>query len=94
MRWRHCVLDYDKGLDFTWQREWRVPGERVDFSQDDDLTIVVRTRDEALEHLCEAEIDFERDEYFETVLWPYVTHSNLTKAKTPRDVEALRVKRG
>lgn len=27
MRWRHCVLDYRRNLDFTWQREWRVPSK-------------------------------------------------------------------
>ena len=95
IRWRHCELDYTKGIDFTWQREWRVPTALLSFTADDDPFVVVRTEEEAMIHLCEDFcIDPERDEFYYTVRWSYVTHAMLAAAKSPRDVEVLRIKQG
>lgn len=33
LRWRHMRYDLvcDPPVDFTWEREWRVPSERLEF---------------------------------------------------------------
>jgi hypothetical protein len=91
IRWRHCELDYSKGIDFTWQREWRVSCDRLTFTPDDDVLIVVQTGLEALEIATEdIELDHERDEVFFDVVWSYITHSELAAAKRPVDIEILR----
>jgi hypothetical protein len=93
MRWRHCDLDYNRGIDFMWQREWRVPGARLEFTADDDIMVVVRTESEAMERLCSGHcIDFERNEFYFDVDWSYVTHERLRDASRPHDVETLHVK--
>jgi hypothetical protein len=38
-RFRHVTLDLDRGLDYTWQREWRIPTDRLALDQKE--TIVV-----------------------------------------------------
>lgn len=93
MKWRHCDLDFQKGIDFTWQREWRVPGSRLEFS-DEDVVVVVPTEKEALYHLCSGhEIDFERDEFYFDVDWTYVTFESLRNSDQKHDIEMLKVKK-
>lgn len=95
MRWRHCELDYNRGIDFSWQREWHVLGERLEFAVADDIIVVVKTEQDAMEWLCgDFCIDHERDEFYYTVNWSYVSHERLCEEKLPNDVETLRVDRG
>lgn len=90
-RWRHCDFDLTQGIDFTWQREWRVPCERLVFTKDDDPTVVVPTHDEGLEAVIENFcIDPERDEVFYDVAFAFVSHEALLAASNPRDIEAYR----
>ena len=91
VRWRHCEFDLSKGIDLTWQREWRVPGDELHFSPTDAVLIVVRTAQEAMEIATDNwELDHERDEVYFDVVWSYVTHDNLATAKHPADIETLR----
>lgn len=95
IQWRHCEFDFSKGIDFTWQREWRVPCEKLNFTPNDDVIIVVRSEEEAIEIATDNwEIDHERDEVFFDVIWSYVTHDKLAVAKRPADVEVLRTVNG
>lgn len=90
-QWRHCEMDFDKGIDFSWQREWRVPTDRLAFSQTDDVIIVVRNEQEAMEIATDNwEIAHERDEVYFDVVWSYVTHESLAAASRPSDIEVLR----
>jgi hypothetical protein len=93
LRWRHCELDFTKGIDFTWQREWRVRTDRLCFTKADDVIIVVRNETEATELATDNwECDSERDEVFYDVIWSYVTHDRLAAAKYSGDsaLEVLR----
>lgn len=90
-QWRHCEMDFAKGIDFTWQREWRVPASMLSFTQEDDVIVVVRDEKEAIELATDNwEIDMERDEVDFDVIWSYVTHDRLAAAKCPSDIEVLR----
>ena len=93
MRWRHCELDYAKGIDFTWQREWRVPGERLEFTHDDDVIVVVKTEDEACQLLwSNMYTDDRHDEIFVDIDRSYVTHEMLTEDTAPHEIEVLRTR--
>lgn len=95
VRWRHCELDFAKGIDFTWQREWRVPGGELRFMPADEVLIVVQTGEEAMEIATDNwAFDDERDEVFFDVIWSYVTHEDLANAKRPADIETLRTPTG
>ena len=95
VRWRHCELDFSKGIDLTWQREWRVPGDELVFTPMDDVLIVVRTGEEAMEIAADNwYFDHERDEVYFDVIWSYVTHIDLADAKRPADIETLRTASG
>lgn len=93
MRWRHCDLDYTRGIDFTWQREWRVPAERLEFTHEDDVIVVVRTESEAGQllwsNMC---IDDRHDEIYVDIDRSYVTHEMLTEATAPHEIEVLRTR--
>ena len=92
VQWRHCELDFSRSIDLTWQREWRVQGEELCFTPSDDVMIVVRMGEEAMEVAFDNwEFDHERDEVFFDVIWPFVTHEVLAVAKRPSDIEVLRV---
>ena len=94
MRWRHCELDYSRRIDFTWQREWRVPGDRLDFTPEDGGIVVVRTEDEAMQLVYGTMYtDDVHDEVFVDIDWRYVTHELLRDAKSPSDVEIQIVER-
>ncbi len=89
--WRHCEMDFGKGIDFTWQREWRIPTDILAFTPADDVIVVVRTAEEAMEIATDNwAFDHERDEVYFDVLWSYVTHESLEAAKRPADIEILR----
>ena len=62
-------MDFSKGIDFTWQREWRVPGDELQFSDEDEVMIVVKKEEEAIEIATDNwGIDHERDEvYFDVI---------------------------
>jgi len=90
-QWRHCEMDFEKGIDFSWQREWRVPVATLTFAASDDLLLVVRTAEEAFQIVNENwEVDFERDEFWFDHVWPYITHDRLAAAKRPADIEVLK----
>jgi hypothetical protein len=90
--WRHCEMDLQKGIDFSWQREWRVPIAELKFKPSDDVIIVVRTEEEAMEIATKNwAFDYERDEVFYAVIWCYVTHESLKAAKSPADIEILKI---
>jgi len=91
IQWRHCDFDLSQGIDFTWQREWRVPGPKLTFTRDDDPTIVVPTQREMIEHFITSYyVDQERDEEFIELSWPVVTHESLLHATSPHEIEGLR----
>jgi len=85
-QWRHCELDYGAGIDFTWQREWRVLGD-VDFSQNDDVLIVVTTFADGMELLStESSCDHKHEELFITLDFPFVTFEQLANANDPLEI--------
>jgi hypothetical protein len=91
-QWRHCEMDLQKGIDFSWQREWRVPTDKLVFSPVDDVVLVVRTAKEAFEIANENfEADFENEEVYWDHVWPYVTHEALGSATKPSDIDLLKV---
>lgn len=91
MQWRHCDFDLAKGLDFSWQREWRVPGAQLTFTKSDDPTFVVPTWQEAGEHFLEyLYVDPVRDEEYAEFSWPVISHDSLVDATQPAVIEALR----
>ncbi len=49
--WRHCDFDLSRGVDYTWQREWRVPVDVLTFDTSDDPLVVLPTWQEAMELL-------------------------------------------
>ncbi len=95
MRWRHCDLDLAMGIDFTWQREWRVPVAELAFDASQDPLVVVRTMEEAYDLLCTDYCeDPVRDEVYFTLTWSFISHEQLQEAKTSDDVEVLSWERG
>jgi hypothetical protein len=40
MKWRHCLYEPASQIDFTWEREWRIPGDKLDLSPKETLVIV------------------------------------------------------
>lgn len=91
MRWRYCDLDYSRGIDFSWQREWRIPVAQLEFTHNDDLNVVVTTETEAGQLLWRNRyIDDRRDEIFVDMNRSYVTHEMVKKATAPHEIEVLR----
>jgi len=58
-RFRHVDFDPETGLDFSWEREWRIPGEVVTFVPEE-IVVVVPSFAEAEGILYDIEAD--RDE--------------------------------
>jgi hypothetical protein len=58
--WRHVDFDLKKGLDYTWQREWRVHTEEFHF-ESADVVLVIPSVDEFVEELWEICVDIEDD---------------------------------
>lgn len=91
MQWRHCDFDLDAGVDFTWQREWRVPVNSLDFTRNDDPTVVVASDEEVARHFITSLYnDPVRDEEYVDFSWPVVTHESLRRAAGSNDVESYR----
>jgi hypothetical protein len=40
IRWRHVEYDLDKGIDYSWQREWRISADKLPFSNHDAVILV------------------------------------------------------
>ena len=74
-RFRHVHYDLGRGIDFSWEREWRIETDKLAFMPSDCL-IIVKTQEEAneliREHLeFEPEVDVNQDydgEYAETIV--------------------------
>ncbi len=60
-RWRHVGLDLDKPIDFSWQREWRLPKDCLEFSESDAI-LVVPNVDYLKDILWNADVDFEYED--------------------------------
>jgi hypothetical protein len=91
MQWRHCDFELSVEIDFTWQREWRVPDDKLTFTRADDPTIVVPTQQDMVEHFVTSYYhDLMRDEKFVEFSWPVVTHESLSHATPPHEIEGLR----
>ena len=43
-QWRHVRYEPDRGIDFTWEREWRVQVDQLELDMDA-ATLVIPTRD-------------------------------------------------
>jgi hypothetical protein len=93
MRWRHCELDYKKGIDFTWQREWRVHVDRLVFNRDDDVVIVLKDLGEIFEVMGGLMYtDDIHDEVFIECDWYFITHEVLMNADRPHDIDAIKTR--
>lgn len=59
MRWRHVRLELDQGIDWTWEREWRIRAEELQIDPEC-ARVVVPTAEiaEWLQHEHESEQDF------------------------------------
>jgi len=94
MKWRHCEFDLAHDIDFSWQREWRVPGRQLKFTPEDDVIVVVKTEDDAMQLCCDNfEQDSLHDEVYFDVIWGDVTHEMILKAPNPQNVESYTVGR-
>lgn len=69
LRWRHVDFDLSKSLDYTWQREWRLPNERLEFGFKDAIALLEDSSD--LEDLL-WEINVDVDVEGSSGEWHYV----------------------
>lgn len=92
MKWRFLVLDVDK-YDYSWLREWRFPGNELDFSKMGSENVIIVTpqkSDEILAFSPDYDVDFEYDSETKTSK-PYVYVSGASRAW--RSINFDRVKR-
>lgn len=63
MKWRFLEMDVDK-YDFSWLREWRYPGNELDFSEfssDDVIIVTPQKEDEVIAFSPDYAVDFDYD---------------------------------
>jgi hypothetical protein len=56
IRWRHVEFDLEKPVDYTWQREWRLKAEKLEFDYEEVVALLEDTADLA-DLLWEINID-------------------------------------
>ena len=89
-RFRHVDLDLEKGLDYSWQREWRVPTNGLKFTLED-AVVVVPSFEEGDGLLYKMEIDGDVvDQKPQTFvhyvpLWSFVAHDQFKSISELKD---------
>jgi hypothetical protein len=59
--WRHVDFELSGGIDYTWQREWRVPTKEFRFERED-VILVIPDVTEFVEELWHCSIDVEYED--------------------------------
>lgn len=94
LHWRFLEMDVDR-YDFSWLREWRLPGDELDFSsfRNEDIIVVTPSKDdEDVVFTPDYEVDFDYDSDTKTAM-PYTYITGASRAWRSINFDRVRKKK-